>query len=372
VTIYVTRPSLPPLKDLMPLLEDIWQSCQISNMGKHHSAFESSLCTHQAQPYTSLFCNGTVALQTALQALHISGEVITTPFSFVATTHSIYWNRCTPVFCDIDPSTLNIDPGKIEPLITPRTTAILPVHVFGIPCNFDPIQQIAENYGLKVIYDAAHAFGVRIDGQSIFSFGDLSVVSFHATKIFNTFEGGAIFSRDDLMKRRIDFLKNFGIADETTVVAPGSNGKMNEFQAALGLLQLKRIHQDIEESKRVYERYKRAFEKIHGIQLVEPPTGVEWNYAYCPILIDPELFGASREQVFLRLKEQDIHPRRYFSPLISEYPSYRGMPGAAPESLPVAHHVSRRILCLPLYPTLSAVEQDRLIAIVLDRGGERD
>lgn len=370
MSVFVTQPSLPPLEELIPLLEDIWESRQVSNMGKYHFAFERALSEYLDIEHINLFCNGTIALQTALQAMRISGEVITTPFSFAATTHAIYWNRCTPVFCDIDPETLTLDPKRIEPLITPQTTAILPVHPFGLPCDTEAIQSIADTFGLKVIYDAAPAFGVKVDGESLFKAGDLSIVSFHGTKVLNTFEGGAIFSKDASMKRRIDFLKNFGIADETTVVAPGSNGKMNEFQAALGTLQLQRFEAETAMSRAVWERYREALADVSGVTVIAPPEGTDWNYAYCPVLIDEATFGASRDDAFLAMKEQDIHPRRYYHPLISQFPSYRELPSADPKHLSVAERVTKQVLCLPIYPTLEESVQDTIIGILTSCGGK--
>lgn len=371
MSIHVTRPSLPSLDELLPLLEDIWDSRQLSNMGKYHAAFEKALCDYLKVSHVNLFCNGTMALQTALQALRITGEVITTPFSFAATTHAIYWNRCTPVFCDIDPGTLTLDPERIEALITPQTTAILPTHAFGFPCNVEAIERIASIYGLKVVYDAAPAFGVTIDGESIFNKGDLSIVSFHATKVLNTFEGGGIFSQDANLKRRIDFLKNFGIADETTVVAPGSNGKMNEFQAAVGLLQVKDFNCKREKSKHVFNRYVEAFSDQSGLRLVRPRKGIEWNYSYCPVLVDKKSFGADREQVYAKLKEHDIHPRRYYYPLISDFPSYRDLKSAGQHSLSVASEISEAVICLPIYPDLAPFDQEKIIDLVLScRGGQ--
>ena len=296
--IYVTRPFLPPLEEFQEYLEDIWVTKQLTNKGKYHDLFENKLAEYLNVKFVSLFSNGTLALISALQTLRITGEVITTPFSFVATTHALHWNGIKPVFCDIDPVTFNLDPQKIEAAITPKTTAIMPVHVYGNPCDVNKIQDIAGTYGLKVIYDACHAFGVTLNGNSILNFGDLSVLSFHATKVFTTFEGGAIICHDETTKRRIDFLKNFGFAGETTVVATGINAKMNEFQAALGILQLKYIDQSIQKRKKIVEYYRQNLCGVPGISFFEDITGVRHNYAYFPIIIDEEEFGKSRDEVY--------------------------------------------------------------------------
>ncbi|MFC2135030.1 DegT/DnrJ/EryC1/StrS family aminotransferase [Bacteroidota bacterium] len=349
---YVTRPSLPPLEEITKYLKDIWGSKQLTNNGKYHQQFEKELADYLGVKYISLFTNGTLALVTALQALRITGEVITTPFSFVATTHSLHWNGIKPVFCDIDSNFLNIDPAKIEAAITPKTTAIMPVHVYGNPCNVDKIQMIADTYGLKIIYDAAHAFGVTIEGESILNFGDLSVLSFHATKVFNTFEGGAIVCHDEKTKQRIDYLKNFGFADEVTVVAPGINAKMNEFQSALGLLQLKYIDEEIKKRTKIANIYRKGLEHIEGIKFLSVLENVKHNYQYFPILIDKEIYGKNRDEVYESLKTQNIFTRRYFYPLISQFPTYRGLPSASANNLPVAERIANEVLCLPIFGDL--------------------
>ena len=361
-SIYVTSPSLPDLKDFIPYLEQIWENKWLTNNGEFHQEFEKKLAEYFGVKYVSLFTNGMIALQVGLQALRISGEVITTPFTFVATTHAIHWNACKPVFCDIDPKTFNMDPDRVEALITPRTTAIMPVHVYGNPCNHERLQQIANTYGLKLFYDAAHAFGVKQNGVSVCSWGDLSMLSFHATKVFNTFEGGALVTNDENMKKRIDFLKNFGFADEITVVAPGSNGKMDEFRAAFGLLQLKTIDREIENRKKIAERYRDYLHGLAGISFLQDIPGVQHNYAYFPILVNAAQYGMSRDDLYLKLKSQNIMSRRYFYPLCSNFPTYRGLPSATTDNLPVATDVSQKILCLPIYSNLDFADQDKVIA----------
>ena len=351
--IYVTKPFLPPLEEFSEYIENIWRSKQLTNRGPYHDMFEKSLAEYLNVKYVSLFSNGTLALISALQTLRITGEVITTPFSFVATTHALHWNGIKPVFCDISPNTYNIDPNRIEAAITQKTTAIMPVHVYGNPCDVVKIQEIAGIYGLKVIYDACHAFGVNIrNGNSLLNFGDLSVLSFHATKVFTTFEGGAIICHDKITKRRIDFLKNFGFAGETTVVAPGINAKMNEFQAALGLLQLKYVDQSIQKRKEIAEYYRQHLLGLPGISFFEDMPDVRHNYQYFPILIDQKLFGKSRDDVYHELKRQNILSRRYFYPLISQFPTYRGLESARPGNLPIAEEITQKVLCLPIYPDL--------------------
>ena len=364
--IYITKPYLPPLEEFNKYLQEIWDSKKLTNKGKFHVEFEQMLADYLGVKYVSLFTNGTLALVTALQTLRITGEVITTPFSFVATTHSLWWNKIKPVFVDIEPNTFNLDPTKIEAAITPQTTAILPVHVYGYPAQVEKIQEIADIYGLKVIYDACHAFGVKINGESILNFGDLSILSFHATKVFTTFEGGAIIARDETTKKRIDFLKNFGFAGETTVVAPGINAKMNEFQAALGILQLKYIDEAIEKRKKVAEAYRERLNDIKGLRFLNDIEGIKHSYSYFPILIDEEEFGISRDEVYHRLKENNIHVRRYFYPLISQFPSYKGLESANPANLPVAEDVTKKVLCLPIYPDLCNKDIDLIMKIILE------
>ena len=370
--IYVTRPFLPPLEEFLPYLEQIWESKWLTNRGPFHNELEKRLSDYLGVEYLALFANGTLALVTALQALRITGEVITTPFSFVAAAHSLLWNGIKPVFCDIDPITYNLDPKKIEAAITPKTTAILPVHVYGNPCDVTPIQEIAGAYGLKVIYDACHAFGVTVNGNSILNFGDLSVLSFHATKAFTTFEGGAIICHDEITKRRIDFLKNFGFAGETTVVAPGINAKMNEFQAALGVLQLKYIDQSIQKRKKIAEYYRQHLRGLKGISFFEDIPDVRHNYQYFPIVIDKELFGESRDEVYGALKKRNVFSRRYFYPLISQFPTYRGLESALPGNLPVAEEITQKILCLPLYPELNESDATKIVNIITEKVDDSD
>lgn len=359
--IYVTQPLLPDLQEFIPYLEKIWDNKQLTNGGPMHRELESQLATYLGVEHVALFNNGTIALLTALKALRITGEVITTPYSFVATAHSLLWNDITPVFVDIDPVTLNLDPSKIEAAITPNTTAIMPVHCYGNPCDVDTIQTIADNYNLKVIYDAAHSFAVRDSGGSILRHGDLSVLSFHATKVFNTFEGGAIVCPDGKTKKRIDQLKNFGFVDEVTVVASGINGKMSEINAAFGLLQLKHIDHALEQRKGIAQRYLEAFKTIQGIK---PVQATEYsNNAYFPVLVQ-DGYPLSRDELYEKLKENAIHARRYFYPLISQFPMYRGLASTAEQNLATATNISKRVLCLPIYPTLIESEQTLIIELI--------
>lgn len=351
-TIYVTQPALPPLDEFIEYLKTIWDNKTLTNNGPFHQQFEKELADYLGVKYISLFSNGTLALITALQALKITGEVITTPFSFVATTHSLWWNNIKPVFADIENRWLNIDPTRIEAAITPQTTAIMPVHVYGNPCDVVAIQKIADTYGLKVIYDAAHAFGVKKDGNSILNFGDLSIMSFHATKVFNTIEGGAIICHDEKTKQRIDYLKNFGFADEVTVVAPGINAKMNEIQAAYGLLQLKHVDEYISKRKSISDIYRKQLGCVPGIRILGELETVQQGYPYFPILIDSVEYGLTRNEVYENLKKHNIFARRYFYPLISQFPTYRGLTSAQLENLPVATKIAEQVICLPIYPLL--------------------
>ena len=362
-TVFVTQPYLPPLSEFMPYLEKIWQNKILTNCGPFHQQFEQALCRYLGVNNIALFANGTLALVTALQSLRITGEVITTPYSFVATSHALLWNGIKPVFVDISPETLNIDPAKIEAAITPQTTAILPVHCYGHPCDVDAIQAIADAYNLKVIYDAAHSFGVRCSNRSLLNNGDLSVLSFHATKVFNTFEGGAIVCPDEKTKTRIDQLKNFGHVGETTVVAPGINGKMSEFNAALGILQLQHIGEVLQRREQIDLAYRQRLDNVRGIKCLRKSGETDANYAYFPILVEDE-YPIDREELCQRLKDRGIHPRRYFYPLISEFPMYRGLPSANPANLPIAIAASRRILCLPIYPDLSLEIVDRICSLI--------
>lgn len=361
--ITVTSPLLPPLDEFMNSLRDIWDRKWLTNMGEYHQELEKSLCDYLKVPYISLYTNGTLPLITALQALRITGEVITTPYSFVATTHSLWWNGIKPVFVDIDPFTCNIDPNKIEAAITPKTTAIMPVHVYGTPCDTTRIQEIADKYGLKVIYDAAHAFGVEVDGESILTKGDMSTLSFHATKVFNTIEGGALVCHDKKTKERIDYLKNFGFANETTVVAPGINGKMDEIRSAYGLLTLKLVDSAIEARKKVADIYYDELKEINGISMMRIGN-FKNNYSYFPIFVDPEIYHLTRDELYFKMKENGVLGRRYFYPLISEFSTYRGLDSARPENLPIAHKIADSVICLPMHHGLSEDDINKVITII--------
>lgn len=365
--IYVTQPDLPPFEEFEKYLKQIWDSKIITNNGPFHQQFEKELAEYLGVKYISVFSNGTLALITALQALRITGEVITTPFSFVATSHSLWWNNIKPVFVDIDPYHFNLDPEKIESAITPQTTAIMPVHVYGNPCKVDAIQKIADTYGLKVIYDSAHAFGVKIDGNSILNFGDLSVMSFHATKVFNTIEGGAIVCRDENMKKRIDYLKNFGFADEVTVVAPGINAKMNELQAAYGLLQLKYVDEYIAKRKAVVTLYRQQLNDVPGINYHADLKNVQHAYPYFPIFIDAEIYGLNRDLVYEKLKKHNIFSRRYFYPLISQLPAYRGLHSSKPENLQVATKIAEQVICLPIFPMIEIETVLKICSLLINK-----
>lgn len=361
--IYVTQPNLPPLEEFIPYLQAIWDNKILTNAGPFHQQLETALCQYLGVEHLSLLANGTIALVTALKALDIRGEVITTPYSFVATAHALKWNGIEPVFADIDPNTLNLDSARIEAAITPRTTAIMPVHVYGRPCNVDAIETVARRHNLKVIYDAAHAFGVQGGDGSLLNHGDLSVLSFHATKVFNTFEGGAIVCPDAATKRHIDHLKNFGFVDEVTVVESGINGKMSEINAAFGLLQLKHMEQAIRRRGDIDRRYRAQLAGIPGINC--PPDAGEKiaNYAYFPVLVG-DAYPLSRDDLYNKLKAHGIHARRYFYPLISNFPMYRNCPSAQPENLPVATDVANRVLCLPIYPALTDEQQMNIVSLI--------
>lgn len=361
--IFVTQPYLPPLEEFIPYLEQIWNNKILTNGGPFHQKLESELCEYLGVKHLALFTNGTVALVTALQSLRITGEVITTPYSFVATAHSLLWNGIKPVFVDIDPHTLNLDPNKIEAAITPQTTAIMPVHCYGYPCDVDAIQKIADIYNLKVIYDAAHAFGVQVKSGSLLNHGDLSVLSFHATKVFNTFEGGAIVCPDSKTKQRIDHLKNFGFVDEVTVVAPGINGKMSELNAAIGLLQLKHVNETINRRREIDLIYRTQLAEVKGIICLESTSAIQANYSYFPILVQSN-YPLTRDNLYQKLKEQGIFSRRYFYPLISDFPMYRSMQSAQHNNLPVAVDAASKVLCLPIYPGLKSEELERVINII--------
>lgn len=361
----VTSPLLPNLKDFYGMIEEIWNRKWITNMGVFHKQLEQELAEYLKVPYVSLFTNGTLPLITALQALRISGEVITTPYSFVATTHALWWNGIKPVFVDIDRRTGNIDPNRIEVAITPKTTAIMPVHVYGRPCDMMAIQAIADKYGLKVIYDAAHAFGVEMNGESILNAGDVSTLSFHATKVYNTIEGGAMVIHDERMKRHIDYLKNFGFAGETEVVAPGINSKMDEIRSAYGLLNLRQVDAAIEARRQVAIRYRNALRGIDGIEFWDDLPGVKHNYSYFPIFINAEKYGMTRDELYFKMKEQGVLGRRYFYPLISEFSPYRGLPSATRENLPVAVKMANEVICLPMHHALSDEDIERIFQCVI-------
>ena len=359
--ITVTAPLLPDLDEFNGMLKQIWESKWITNNGQFHQQLEKELAEYLKVPYISLFTNGTLPLITALQALRITGEVITTPYSFVATTHSLWWNGIKPVFVDIDPATCGLDPNKIEAAITPKTTAIMPVHCYGKPCDTKAIQEIADKYGLKVIYDAAHAFGVEVDGESILNAGDMSTLSFHATKVYNTIEGGAMVMKDEQTKKRIDYLKNFGFANETTVVAPGINSKMDEMRAAYGILNLRQVDKAIEARQIVAQRYREALRGVEGVTFFDDMPSVRHNYSYFPIFIDAEKFGRTRDELYFEMKESNVLGRRYFYPLISDFSTYRGLPSATRENLPNAYRIADSVLCLPMHHALSDSNINRVL-----------
>ncbi len=366
--VYISRPLLPNLKEMSEKLKEVWESGWLTNNGPQHQALEEALQLKLRVPCLSLFNNGTIALIVACQSLRLSGEAITTPFTFPATPHVLVWNNIKPIFCDIDPVTMNIDTSRIESLITPQTTAILAVHLYGTPCDVAKIQTIADRYGLKVIYDAAHAFGVEAGGVGIGNFGDISMMSFHATKIFHTAEGGALLFKDKNLKDRIDFLKNFGIKNEEEVVMPGINGKMNEIQAVMGLINLNYLDEEITKRKELVAAYQYFLKNVKGITFLESQPDVKSNYQYFVIRVDSQLFGCSRDFIYEKLKEYNIFTRKYFSPLCSDYPCYRHIPSAAPSNLPVAHKVAREVLCLPLYGELSVDDIERICKVLKSLG----
>lgn len=364
--ITVTSPLIPPLEEFIPYLEDIWRRKWLTNNGYYHQELDRALCEYLKIPYISLFTNGTLPLICALQAMRITGEVITTPYSFVATTHALWWNGIKPVFVDVDPMTGNMDPEKIEAAITPKTTAIMPVHVYGQPCDVDRIKQIADTYGLKIIYDAAHAFGVEKNGESVIAAGDMATLSFHATKVYNTIEGGALVCHDAETKQRIDYIKNFGFANETTVVAPGINGKMDEVRSAYGLMALKHVDVAIESRKRVARRYREALKEVPGIHLFEDKEGVKANYSYFPIFIDERMYGMSRDTLYEKMKNAGVYGRRYFYPLISTFSTYRGLDSAGKDNLPEAYKMAERVICLPMHHALSEDDVERVIGQIIE------
>lgn len=362
--ITVTSPLLPDLEEFNQLLKEIWDSKWITNNGRFHQKLEIVLAEYLKVPYISLFTNGTLPLITALQALRITGEVITTPYSFVATTHSLWWNGIKPVFVDIDPKTCNLNPDKIEAAITPRTTAIMPVHCYGRPCDTERIQEIADQYGLKVIYDAAHAFGVEVNGESLLKAGDMSTLSFHATKVYNTIEGGALIMHDEQTKKRIDYLKNFGFAGETKVVAPGINSKMDELRAAYGLLNLKQVDRAIDARRRVANHYREGLRDVVGIRFFDDMPNVRHNYSYFPIFIDEEQYGMTRDELYFKMKEHGVFGRRYFYPLISTFSTYRGLESSSEENLSCATVMANSVICLPMYHVLEECDVARVLKVI--------
>jgi len=365
--ITVTSPLLPNLDEFNEMLKEIWASKWITNNGSFHQQLEKALAEYLKVPYISLFTNGTLPLLTALQALRITGEVITTPYSFVATTHSIWWNGCKPVFVDIEEDTCGIDPDKIEAAITPKTTAIMPVHCYGKPVKMKRIQEIADKYGLKVIYDAAHAFGVEVDGESVLNAGDMSTLSFHATKVYNTLEGGALIMHDEQTKKRIDYLKNFGFAGETEVVAPGINSKVDEVRSAYGLLNLRQVDAAIEKRHQVAVKYRDALRNVSGIRFFDDIEGVRHNYSYFPVFINKDEYGISRDDLYFKMREANVLGRRYFYPLISTFSTYRGLPSATPDNLPVATRLANEVICLPMHHELSDGDIERVLDVIKNK-----
>ena len=365
--ITVTAPLLPSLEDFNTMLKEIWDSKWITNNGQFHKQLEAELCKYLKVPYISLFTNGTLPLITALQALRITGEVITTPYSFVATTHALWWNGIKPVFVDIEESTCGIDPDAIEAAITPKTTAIMPVHCYGKPCNTKRIQEIADKYGLKVIYDAAHAFGVEVNGESILNAGDISTLSFHATKVYNTIEGGAMVVHDAETKKRIDYLKNFGFADETIVVAPGINGKMDEMRSAFGLLNLHQVDDAIAARQKIAQTYRKELRNIPGVRFFDDMPNVRHNYSYFPIFINAQEFGMTRDELYFKMRDNNVLGRRYFYPLISTFSTYRGLPSANPENLPVATRIANEVICLPMHHELTQQDLERVLDCIINK-----
>ena len=363
--ITVTSPLLPNLDEFNEMLKEIWESKWVTNMGRFHKQLEKELCEYLKVPYICLFTNGTLPLLTALQALCITGEVITTPYSFVATTHSIWWNGCKPVFVDIEAETCGIDPEKIEAAISPKTTAIMPVSCYGRPCKMDEIQAIADRYGLKVIHDAAHAFGVDVNGESWVSKGDMVSLSFHATKVYGTLEGGALIVKDEASKKRIDYLKNFGFAGETEIVAPGINGKMDEVRAAFGLLNLHQVDEAIAKRQQVAIKYREALRDVPGIRFFDDLPGVRHNYSYFPVFINSTEYGRTRDELYFSMKERNILGRRYFYPLISSFSTYRNLPSSAPDNLPVATKIANEVICLPMHHELTDEDVERVIECIV-------
>lgn len=367
--VYVTRPLLPDFTNLCKKLEEVWISGQLTNNGPQLGIFEKRLSNVLKVTHLSLFSNGTNALMVACRALGLSGQVITTPFTFPATPHVLTWNNIEPIFCDIDPVTMTIDADRIEPLITPSTTGILPVHIFGIPCNIDKIQAVADRHGLKILYDAAHAFGVEVGGQSIGNYGDISMISFHATKVFHTVEGGILTCKNEKQKEVVDLLRNFGIRSEDEVVMPGINSKMNEIQSVIGLLVLDQLKEEIKKRKELTNVYRKRLREIEGIVFQDDILGVTHNYSTFVIRIDQDQFGKSRDNVYDRFKEYNVYPRRYYSQLCSEYPHYSGLPSARSSNLPIATHISKQVLTLPLYGELTVDDVERICDILIEIKG---
>ena len=364
---YVAKPSLPDIDDFIPYLEKMWATGVISNNGPFNQELEKKLAEYLEVPYLSLFSNGTLALITAIQASNLSGEVITSPFTFIATPNSLVWNNLNPVFVDVDPTFGNLDPAKIEEAINEKTSAILPVHVYGNPCEIEEIDKVAKKHNLKVIYDAAHAFGVRHNNQSVLNFGDFSILSLHATKVFNTFEGGAVISKDLDTKNRIDRLRNFGIVDETTVSEIGSNSKMNEMQAAIGLLQLKKIDEYISSRKKIAEIYDKGLEAVNGVDVLSKRKNSSFSYGYYPIFINKDQYGMSRDHLYSLLKESGIFSRRYFFPLVSNFQPYRDLPSSPKSNLPIANRLADSVLCLPIYSSLEHDIVKKIIKIIKNK-----
>lgn len=362
--LYVTKPLLPPLDDYLPYLEAIWQSGEVTNGARFHRELEAALAAYLGVEHLCLFANGTLALLAALKALDIHGEVITTPYSFVATAHVLRWNGITPVFADIDPLTLTLRADAVEAAITPATRAILPVHVYGAPCDCAGLGALARRHGLALLYDAAHAFGVSDAGGSLLRHGDLSVLSFHATKVFHTFEGGAVVCRDAAMKRQLDLLKNFGFVDETTVVETGLNAKLDELRAAFGLLQLRHVDAAIEARRQIDARYRAQLAGLLGLRCWPLPAVARFNYGYFPVFIEGG--PAVRDAVAATMRKQEVMVRRYFYPLISDFPMYAALPSAAPAQLPVARAAADSVLCLPIYPQMSAADCAAVVAALTE------
>jgi len=362
--ITVTQPFLPPLNKFIPYLKDIWKRKWLTNNGFYHQELEKALCEYLNISYISVFSNGTLPLMVALEALDIKGEVITTPYSFVATTHSLWWNGIKPVFVDVEEKTCNLNPDKIENAITSKTTAIMPVHVYGTPCNTEAIKKIANKHGLRIIYDAAHAFGVEENGKSILSFGDITTLSFHATKTYNTAEGGALVCNDAQTKQKIDQLKNFGFASETDVIMPGINGKMDEIRAALGLLNLKYIDNTIVKRQKISQYYQNELKEVSGIKIMDEYPNIKSNYSYFPIFIRKNEYGMSRDELYEKLKQNNIFGRRYFYPLISAFSPYCDLDSSAPQNLPIAHKLADSVLCLPIYADLDLKDVNRICEII--------